>query len=144
MRCSLVLLTPFLLAGALGACTPTPAETAAAADASARNESRIASVLHDRIAGRPTDCVQQTQLRGSDNYGKTILYRGIGDQIIYRNDTSGGCRSFREGYALVSRTPTDQLCRGDILNSVDPHNGMSGGSCSLGEFVPYTRAERMR
>ena len=38
-----------------------------------------------------------------------------------------------------TRTPSGQLCRGDIAQAVDRTANFPAGSCSFGDFVPYTR-----
>jgi hypothetical protein len=71
----------------------------------------------------------------------TILFRS-GSRRVYRNDLVGSCNGLgRGGYALVTRSfgGSGQLCRGDIAHTVDTASGMFGGSCVIGEFVPYTR-----
>jgi hypothetical protein len=56
---------------------------------------------------------------------------------VYVNHPSGGCSRLNDGFALVTRTPSTRLCRGDIAQVVDMHNGFTVGSCTLGDFVPY-------
>ena len=43
-----------------------------------------------------------------------------------------------EPLVLVTRTSGTGLCSGDIARVVDVSNGITVGSCALGEFVPYT------
>ena len=40
---------------------------------------------------------------------------------------------------LVTRSFTGQLCRGDIVRTVDRFNGFPSGACTFGEFIPYSR-----
>lgn len=66
----------------------------------------------------------------------TILYRD--GRTTYVNKPLGSCNNLgRGGYALVIRSTGSQLCRGDIANVVDATNGVTVGSCALGDFVPY-------
>jgi hypothetical protein len=44
------------------------------------------------------------------------------------------------GNALVTRTTETRLCRGDIAQVVDVASRTTLGSCSFGDFTPYTRA----
>ena len=55
------------------------------------------------------------------------------------NFPAGGCSALRPDRVLVTRTPSDELCRGDIARIIDPPTPIEYGSCGLGDFVPYTR-----
>ena len=50
-----------------------------------------------------------------------------------------GCRDVGRGNILVTRTPTTQLCRGDIATTVDSTSRIQTGACSFGDFIPYRR-----
>lgn len=123
---------------ALTGCTATPKEMARSDAADARQLARLEKRLAGYVPGEPQSCVNQSQLRGSDQFGQTILYQQ-GTRTFYRNDTSPGCRLGQDDI-LVTQTPTGQLCRGDIVTTIDRTSRFMTGSCSLGEFVPYRRA----
>ncbi len=117
--------------------------TAAAGDApeemSANAQSRLAEELRGRTAGQTTSCVQQRTLRGNRSVGESaILFEGPGN-VIYVNRPPAGCPELDTGRALVTRTISNQLCRGDIATVVDPVSGITYGSCGLGDFTPYRR-----
>ncbi|UZK68187.1 hypothetical protein OKW76_08870 [Sphingomonas sp. S1-29] len=131
---------PLLSAIALAGCAATPEEMARSDAADARQMARIEKKLAGYVPGEPQSCVNQSLLRSSDQYGQTILYQQ-GTSTYYRNDASPGCRLGQDDI-LVTQTPTGQLCRGDIVRTVDRTAGFMTGSCSLGEFVPYRRASR--
>ena len=60
---------------------------------------------------------------------------------VYVNHLRGECSNLRSGfYTLVVRSNGTGTCRGDIADVTDVRTGMTAGTCSLGEFVPYTRA----
>jgi len=67
----------------------------------------------------------------------TILFRD--GRTVYVNNPPGGCHLLGRGnYALVTRSVGGLgLCRGDIATVVDTSSGITVGSCSLGDFVPY-------
>jgi hypothetical protein len=119
-----------------GACAPSapPAMTAA-------QQGDFDKVLAGRTAGRPQSCVMLTQLRGNKTYGEgVIVFEGQTDRTIYVNRPPAGCPELGWDRALRTRTTTGQLCSNDIVTVFDPTSGMQYGSCSLGDFVPYTRS----
>ena len=89
-------------------------------------------------AGPAVSCVNQRDLGGNKSIGDAILFSGKGGRA-YLNRPAGGCPNMNFGRALVTRTSSSQLCRGDIATVVDPVSGFSYGGCGLGEFVPYKR-----
>ena len=128
-----VLVIPALLAGcAASADAPSgPQNTKQAAE--------LADALKGLTPGRPQSCIDQVRIRDVRKFPGTILYIYSRDEI-YRNDVGGGCQGLRYGDPIVSRTPSGQLCSGDILRTFSPGTpNIPSGSCSLGSFVPYTK-----
>jgi hypothetical protein len=74
---------------------------------------------------------------------RTILFRD-GSNKVWRNEVNGPCNGLgRPGTALLTRQfSSGSLCRGEIAQVIDTAGGFTVGSCSLGEFVPYTTAGR--
>ena len=94
--------------------------------------------LAGRSPGRPQSCVTTTQLdvlKPSENAPHVLLY-GTG-RTVWANDV-GSCR-FRQDDILVMQLYGSQLCRGDIVRSIDRFTKIPGAACVLNEFVPYTR-----
>ena len=124
----------------LSGCTMTAAESARADAAQARDEARLSKTLAGREAGKPTDCIDPRTLNSSV-YGDAILYQfGTGKAWLTR--TQGGCFGLSRDDIIVTRSFTGQLCRGDIVRTVDRTSGFPSGSCTFGEFVPYTKIKR--
>ena len=119
------------------ACTPTARDLDRQAQAEAANRAGLDKELAGFTPGKPQDCVDQVRLRESKVIGDTIVYRTAGSER-YVNRTSGGCGGSLDAF-LVTRTPSTSLCRGDIAQAVDRVSRIPVGSCSFGEFVPYTR-----
>lgn len=132
------ILLPSLLIFA-AACTPTARELDRQASADAGARAALDRELAGLVPGRPQGCVSQTELREVKAYGDTLLY-GTRGRTRYVNQTSGGCGDVGNQAILVTRTPSTQLCRGDIATSIDRASRISTGSCSFGDFVPYTKA----
>lgn len=129
--------TIIILSGAaalLGACT-----TESSRPMESGPRAQMTAELEGRVAGEPVTCVNMRELRGNrSTEDGAIIFEGSGGRI-YVNSPPGGCPSLNFGRALVTRTPSTQLCRGDIARVVDTATGMEMGSCGLGEFVPYSR-----
>ena len=89
-------------------------------------------------SGPAQSCVNHRDLGGNKSVGDAILFSGKGGRV-YVNRPAGGCANINLGRALVTRTTSTQLCRGDIASVVDPVSGANYGGCGLGEFVPYKR-----
>lgn len=109
------------------------------AEANDAGRAALAQALAGRTAGQPQSCINPTVSRTSRTIDREGILFGTGSRI-YLNRPRDGCPQLREGRALVTRTPTGQLCSGEIVRIVDPLNGVNYGACSLGEFIPYDRA----
>lgn len=111
---------------------------------SAKAEEHLQKMLAGKSAGEPVTCLRSSDARDMviiDDH--TILFRE-GRRRVWRNDVAGRCSGLGSGsYALVTRQFGGMgLCRGDIAHVMDTSSGMFVGSCSLGDFVPYTTASR--
>jgi hypothetical protein len=103
-------------------------------------EAKLAKMLEGRTPGRPVGCLNRTPAsQGSSTIEGVGLVYGRG-RTLYVNRFEGGCPSLTAFSTVVTRTPTTQLCRGDIARIVDLVSRIEGGSCVLGDFVPYERA----
>ena len=71
-----------------------------------------------------------------------ILFGEDIDSRVYVNRPTGGCPSLDGGRFLITRSPTGNLCAGDIVSVREPGPGPDVGSCALGDFTPYRRARR--
>jgi hypothetical protein len=124
------------LAALSAACVPSePIEL------SAEEQTELAAELRGRTAGPTVSCVNQRDLRGNRSVGEgVILFDGPGD-LIYVNRPAAGCPLLDSSRALVTRTTSTQLCRGDIATVIDPVTNFQYGACGLGDFTPYRRVD---
>ncbi|KQO07043.1 hypothetical protein ASF09_12385 [Sphingomonas sp. Leaf242] len=122
----------------LGACTQTQAEVERAQVRDSEVQAKLAKELAGLVPGKPETCISQFPQKQSSGYGATILYR-VNSGLVYRSDTVGGCEGIARGDILVTRTPTGQLCRGDIAQTFDQASRFPTGSCSFGAFIPYRK-----
>ena len=119
------------------------AATAGAAQAaSLPPEAQIAKALGDRVPGKPTNCIQLRQIRSSQIVDKTAILYEMAGGTIYVNRPTSGATFLRRDLTLITDTHSTQLCSIDIVRLYDSGSRFESGSVGLGEFVPYTRAER--
>ena len=124
---------------ALAASSCAPADPVATAERAERDRMELAEALRGRVAGEPVNCVDQRTLRGNRSAGEgAIIFDGPGG-LIYVNRPPAGCPDLSFDRALVTRTISGRLCRGDIVTVVDPLNGTQYGGWGLGDFIPYRR-----
>ena len=135
MRFALISLAA-LTAGCTAAATEAPEEMSATA------RTRLADELRGYTAGPTVPCVSQRDLGGNRSVGEeAIIFEGRG-RTIYVNRPPAGCPELTFNRALITRTPSGRLCRGDIASVFDPTSGVEYGSCGLGDFTEYRRAPR--
>ena len=122
----------------LGGCAMNdPVDTPAAE----RDRASLSAALQGfEQAGPPVSCVNQRDLAGNRSAGEgAIIFQGRTSSKLWVNRPPAGCPSLDMGRALVTRTPSTQLCRGDIASVVDLTAGTQYGACGLGDFTPYRR-----
>ena len=127
-----------IIAVAASAC----AASAAPEPRTAKAQTKLTHELAGKVAGAPVSCLpsyrSQDMVVVDDN---TILFRN--GRTVYRNDPPGGCSPLGSGnYTLVTKSiGGNGLCRGDIATVVDLTSRFTVGSCSFGDFIPYTPAK---
>ena len=129
---------PLLLtAAALTSCMTQPPPATQLAESQAKFQDLTAG----KVAGSAVACLPPS-LRSRNMVtidDSTIAYVDSPSRV-YVNHLHGECSNLRSGfYTLVVRSSGSGTCRGDIADVADVRTGMTAGSCSLGEFVPYTR-----
>ena len=124
-------------AAALAGCStaaPPPTRTAQA-------DAHLQRLIGGKVAGAPVSCIRRL---GSSHDMVVIDDQRIAfrdGSRVYVNDFRGGvCSRLGSGfYALLTRSYGSGMCSGDIAEVVDTTNGITVGSCVLGDFVPYNR-----
>lgn len=132
LACSLVLATSLGLA----ACATTPDDNQRSAEA----QRELARWLDGKVPGQAQTCLPSFRTQDMVTMDeRTILFRD-GANRVWRNELNGPCSGLgRPGTALLTRQfGGTGLCRGEIAQVVDTSGGFVVGSCSLGDFVPYT------
>ena len=118
------------------------AGTSYAAPAARRDvsdDSRIERQLADREAGVPQSCINPSPSQGAAHYGNTVLIKDRAG-VLYRTHFEGGCTA-DDNDITISRRPTTQLCRGDIIEIREPVSNIFRGACSYSDFTPYRRVK---
>lgn len=132
------ILTLMIAASALASCTagPQPAEYDAA------NAAKLQATLAGKVAGAPLTCLPTFRSNDMIRVSDDVAVFRDGPNRVYVNRLNGRCSGLgNPNYALVTKTiGASSACRGDIARVVDLATGMTVGSCSFGDFVPYTRA----
>ncbi|MBX9730674.1 MAG: hypothetical protein K2X59_05040 [Sphingomonas sp.] len=132
----IITLTALLL---LAGCTAN-ARSSSNQTVDARDAAELAKALDGLTPGKPQTCINPlTRRYETKTIGNTILYR-VDRNLVYRTEAPG-CSRAATGDALISNNFGSQLCSGQILQTVDLFARFETGSCSLGEFTPYTRAK---
>lgn len=127
------------LVAVLAACAGGPSETAIKYQAS--EKARLEKTLAGLTPGKPVSCVRLRDLDGPESYGDTTLVFRRGRGLVYVNETTGSCNRIGKGDALITRSYTSELCRGDIAQGADLRaGGFPTDTCVMGEFIPYKRA----
>ena len=124
-----------LLGATLASCTATPEPAR-----SARGEQQFQHLITGKVAGAAQACLPMRP-----NWGdmvvlddQTVAFKGGGGRV-YVNHLSPGCTGVGLGNALVTKQPGSSLCRGDIATVENLQSRITVGSCTFGEFVPYSR-----
>lgn len=127
-----------LLCVAAAACAPTTAEVARQEKAAAKQRLKLDQALAGLTPGPAIDCLSGVERRTANTqvYGSTVLFR-ISSSRMIRNDMNGNCPELARDPIVVTSTPTDQLCRGDIARLIDRTSRFPMGACIYGPFVPY-------
>lgn len=132
------LIIPALLLVVTTACATGPVPRA---ELTARQQLKLDKALDGKVAGEPVRCISRFQ---GDNMSvvsdSTLVYR-VNRNLVYRNDLQGSCRGLASGDTLVMELHGNQYCRGEMAHVVDLTTGMRGGSCALGDFIPYRTPE---
>ena len=106
----------------------------------ADHEAELARTISGRVAGRPVDCIDLHQVRGSHIIpGVAIVYDA--GSTIYVNRPRAGAETMNQWDVMVNRLFSNQLCSVDTVQLMDQGSHMYSGTVFLGEFVPYRRAE---
>ena len=101
-------------------------------------EQRLDKLLAGRVAGQPVSCISTYDSRDMEVLDKTALVFGHGNTIYVNRPANA--QDIDDDDILVTKTSTSQLCKLDIVTTVDRSGHFQTGFLNLNEFVPYSRA----
>jgi hypothetical protein len=131
MKIARIALCATLLATAVGA-------PAATNQRYAKGEARLSKLLDGRDPGKPVSCVP-AQL-GSDRMqvieGTAIVYDAGSTVYVARPDDP---KSLDSDNILVVDRFGSQICKQDVIRTVDRYSGFTTGVVFLGDFTPYKK-----
>lgn len=125
---------PLLLVPALAACGMAGVEQ----PRGERAQTRLTAALEGKVAGEPLRCIPRYSRDDLEIIDRnTILFKN-GRNLVYRNDPEGGCGSLAPTRTIVTTSiGGGDLCRGDIVQVLEPSSGALVGSCAFSDFIPY-------
>jgi hypothetical protein len=104
-------------------------------------EAKLAKMLEGRTAGAPTECISRYPSMSSTTIERTGIVYQVGN-TLYVSRFERGCPELDSFRVLVIKTPSNQLCRGDVADVVEtPPSASWVGSCTFGKFTPYAKAK---
>ncbi|MEA3263339.1 MAG: hypothetical protein U9R07_07630 [Pseudomonadota bacterium] len=103
-------------------------------------EQRLEKLLEGRTAGKPTSCISQSDTRDLEILdGVALVYRS--GTTLYVNKPRNP-EDLDSDDILVIRPSGSQLCRLDMVHTVDRMGHFTTGFINLGDFVPYRRTQQ--
>ncbi len=131
------MMKPALVLAALAATAVVAAPSVARERPS--GDQQLAKVLEGRVAGKPESCINTRVYQNQRVIDGTAVVYGRG-RTIYVN-VPRNAEDLDDWDAMVVRQFGSQLCRQDIVTTIDTSTGMYTGNVFLGDFVPYTRVD---
>jgi hypothetical protein len=106
-------------------------------------DAQLAQLLDGRVAGKSVNCIRlSTSWESRTIPHRTIAYRDGSTWYVARFDN--GCNILDDFSFVVTKTPTDLLCGGDIAEIHDQSSHIFRGTCAFDGFTPYTRPRLQR
>jgi len=125
----------FLACAALSIAIPASAH--AGETAAQKGEAELAKMLEGRVAGKPQSCISAILSNSLRIIDETAMVYEAGKTIYVARPENP--RSLDTDDVLVIDRMGGQLCKQDIIRTVDRSSGFMTGVVFLGDFVPYTK-----
>jgi hypothetical protein len=98
----------------------------------------LAKLLEGRIAGKPTSCIRSLPNQRVRTIEGTAYVYGSGGTIWVQRTRDPESIDDRDTL-IINRFSGSQLCRFDMMTTVDRMTGFFTGVVLFEDFVPYTR-----
>ncbi len=105
-----------------------------------KGDVRLAKLLDGREAGEPVSCIRFRKNDRLQVIDDTAIVYGRG-KTIYVNYTKRPDR-IDDRDVMVTRRFGSQVCKTDIVTTIDNMTGIYSGNIFLAEFIPYTRVKK--
>jgi hypothetical protein len=103
----------------------------------APGEAKLAQALQGLSAGKPLKCLKLRNARSSIIDGTAVIFESSG--ALFVNRPLAGAESLSASNALLIKSLTGEICRGEGIRLFDNNSRVETGLIFLGEFVPYRR-----
>lgn len=134
MRHSIMLLPLLLLAGQASAQGPA---------LKPKQEAALDKELAGRVMTGTTPCIRQSPLLKLIVISDDILVYRIGGKRFV-NRTIGSCNGLMKGGKPIIGIDKPRICTGDMIVVEDLASGIRTGTCQIGNFTIYDRAEKTK
>lgn len=105
-----------------------------------KGEERLAGLLEGRVAGEPQRCIRTPLNDRVTVIDETAIVYGRG-KTIYVQRTRDPQRIDDHDVLVSRRFNATQVCRLDIVKTVDRFNGFFTGAVFFEDFIPYTSVD---
>lgn len=102
-----------------------------------RAEARLAQMLEGRVAGEPRSCITVFDLGRLEIIDRTAVVYDAGETIWVARPEEPRMLDTRD--IVVIRRTGGQLCKQDLIRTVDRTGHFTTGVVFLDDFVPYRR-----
>jgi hypothetical protein len=100
-------------------------------------EARLERMLEGRTPGKPVNCINSRDIRSTQIIDRTAIVYRVGSKLYVNRPHNAN--TLRRDDIMVSRSFGSQLCRIDVVTTVDRTALFPTGFVNLGSFVPYTK-----
>ena len=107
----------------------------AQADEMTKGEAKLAKLIEGRVAGEPESCINDFGARGFQVIDGTAIVYKIG-RTVWVNYTRDP-ESLDDSDTMVFRRFGSNVCRTDIVTTIDRFGGYYTGNVFLADFIPY-------
>ncbi len=100
-------------------------------------EAKLAKMLEGRAAGKPQSCIPAQVSDRLQIIDETAIVYDAGETIyVARPDQP---KSLDADDVLVINRSSGELCKQDVVRTVDQTSGVTTGLIFLGDFIPYRK-----
>ncbi|MCR9180431.1 MAG: hypothetical protein NXH71_09405 [Erythrobacteraceae bacterium] len=105
-----------------------------------KGEKQLAKLLEGRVAGEPVRCIRNLPNQRMQTIDNTAYVFGSG-YVIYVQRTRSPEDIDSSDTLVTQRFQAGQLCRLDVITTIDRLLGFFTGAVFFEDFVPYTRVK---